>query len=393
MLNLLSLFLKSLLNFRLLRFNFLPLKNVDLIIYGHSHINFIFIKYLKSKKYKIIEREKIELNIFVLVKYLFSKDPDYTYLDYLIFKINLINPQITISSFDNDPNYWKIADKLKCKTILIQNGWRTIQNDIFENLKKPKKKFHIDYICLWSEIYNSLYGKFLTGKFIITGSIKNNFFKKNKTKKKREITFISQFRKVEQVMKSEYFQSNPIGFIINQPEERLLPLLNNFCKKNKINLNILSTSLHSASKKGHTYVDEYEWYNRFLIDCNWKLIKNSGSVNLPYKIIDESKLIVSMDSSLGYESLARDCKTVYLPKRNKHSDQIFGWPYKLNSVGNFWISRFLINNKQFEIFLQKNLILNNNKWLKKNKNIKEKLCFYDINNRLLKKIFLENLNI
>ena len=132
MLNLLSLFLKSLLNFRLLRFNFLPLKNVDLIIYGHSHINFIFIKYLKSKKYKIIEREKIELNIFVLVKYLFSKDPDYTYLDYLIFKINLINPQITISSFDNDPNYWKIADKLKCKTILIQNGWRTIQNDIFE---------------------------------------------------------------------------------------------------------------------------------------------------------------------------------------------------------------------------------------------------------------------
>jgi surface carbohydrate biosynthesis protein len=93
-----------------------------------------------------------------------------------------------------------------------------------------------------------------------------------------------------------------------------------------------------------------------------------------------------MDSSLGYESLARDCKIVFLPKRNKSMSQIFGWPYKFDSVGNFWLSKFLPNEKEVDKFLQKNYMLDKNSWLKKNMNIKKQLCIYDIDNSKLKKI-------
>ena len=132
---------RFILNLRIIRFTFLPLKKVDLIIYGHSHLNFIIIKLFKSKKFKIIDREKINLNIFVLLKFLFSNKTNYTYKNYLIFEINHISPKVTISTFDNEVYFWEIADKLKCKTVIIQNGWRNRQNDIFENLKKPKKNF------------------------------------------------------------------------------------------------------------------------------------------------------------------------------------------------------------------------------------------------------------
>ena len=230
----------------LIRLTFLPLKKVDIIIYGHSHINFIIIQYLKNKNYKIIDIKKKYINIIVLLKYLFSANAKYTYRDYLIFEINLIKPKMTISSYDNDVNFCIIADKLKCKTIIIQNGWRTFYNDIFSTQKKTNKKFNIDYICLWSEVYEKLYSKYLRGNFVITGSIKNNFFKINRNKPIYKITLISQFRKTENVIKSKYFKLNPLGWIINQPEERLLPLLDKFCEKNNIILNVFSTSINSS---------------------------------------------------------------------------------------------------------------------------------------------------
>ena len=59
-----------------------------------------------------------------------------------------------------------------------------------------------------------------------------------------------------------------------------------------------------------------------------------------------------MDSSLGYESLARGKKQFFAQKNNL-KDQIFGCTYKLNSVGYFWISKFYINNTEFSKFLKK----------------------------------------
>ena len=232
----------------LIRLSFLPLKKVDIIIYGQSHINSTIIKHFNKKNYKIIDFKKKYINIIVLLKYLFSSNANYSYRNYLIFEINLINPKMTITSYDNDPNFWIIADKLKCKTIIIQNGWRSFYNDIFSVKKKINKKFNIDYICLWSEVYKKLYSKYLRGNFVITGSIKNNFFKKHKNKQIYKITLISQFRKIENIIKSKYFKSNPLGWTINQPEERLLPLLDNFCAKNNIVLNIFSTSINYKKK-------------------------------------------------------------------------------------------------------------------------------------------------
>ena len=94
---------------------------------------------------------------------------------------------------------------------------------------------------------------------------------------------------------------------------------------------------------------------------------------------------------MGYESLARGQKTVFLPKRNNFKDQIFGWPYKLNSVGYFWISKFYINNTEFSKFLKKNLSNSNTKWMKTNKKIKDKLCYFDIDNKKLKTILNKNM--
>ena len=69
----------------------------------------------------------------------------------------------------------KIADKLKCKTIIIQNGWRSFTM-MFLVLKK-QTKFNIDYICLWSEVYKKLYSKYLRGNLLLQVQSKIIFLK------------------------------------------------------------------------------------------------------------------------------------------------------------------------------------------------------------------------
>ena len=82
----------------------------------------------------------------------------------------------------------------------------------------------------------------------------------------------------------------------------------------------------------------------------------------------------------------------YFEEKNINlKDQIFGWPYKLNSVGYFWISKFYINKSEFSKFLKKNLSNSNTKWLKTNKKIKDKLCYFNIDNKNLRTILNKNM--
>ena len=47
--------------------------------------------------------------------------------------------------------------------------------------------------------------------------------------------------------------------------------------------------------------------------------------------------------------------------------------------------------RQYDIFVEKNLRDSNRKWLKNNKKIKDKLCYFDIDNKNLRTIFDKNI--
>ena len=58
-----------------------------------------------------------------------------------------------------------------------------------------------------------------------------------------------------------------------------------------------------------------------------------------YKIIDETKVLISIDSSLGYESIARGnkiCVFSVRPDKYPTNSSKFGWPFKLKDKGFFW---------------------------------------------------------
>ena len=62
-----------------------------------------------------------------------------------------------------------------------------------------------------------------------------------------------------------------------------------------------------------------------------------------YNAMDISTINVTMDSTLGYECLARDNKTAFFSIRgtinNIDDYSVFGWPMKLNDTGFFWTNK------------------------------------------------------
>lgn len=109
-----------------------------------------------------------------------------------------------------------------------------------------------------------------------------------------------------------------------------------------------------------------------------------------YRHVDASKLVVSPDSTLGYESLARGNRTAFLTIRSqdlKNKSLNFGWPNKFQDLGPFWI------NYYDEFYIRKiiDYLLNisDKEWNTETRKYINKIMTYDSGNEILKKYIKE----
>ena len=109
--------------------------------------------------------------------------------------------------------------------------------------------------------------------------------------------------------------------------------------------------------------------------------------------MDQSKLVVFIDSALGYQSLARKNKSLACCLRSaflKNENLKFGWPLKLKNEGDFWINYF--DKKKIENKLEFLFNLPQSKWKKIYHKQKNKLVIFDSDNLTFKKIVRKLLN-
>lgn len=162
-------------------------------------------------------------------------------------------------------------------------------------------------------------------------------------------------------------------------EKKLLPIVEEYCLKNKLNLIIMLRN----NKRGLNYNSEISFYKSFL-NNKLKSVKEKNSYNL----LDKYENILSIDSTLGYEALVRNKKVFFFHNRsvkydNRKFKDLFGWP-KLTNNSNFLASK--IEKKIIHEFLDKNLKLNFKKWFKINSKHFDDLIFYDYENNQLVKL-------
>ena len=332
-----------------LRFSFALPKGQQVALIDASGIS-ILNKYIPEKNISIIDIEHI--NAFVLLRMLVAGKK--SLLDYTVAYIKIFKPRFVFTFLDNNVDFYKLSAIFpKVKFIAIQNGQRANYAnqmgfgffDLLEN-ESAKNKLSAHAICILGTTSADQYTQYIEAKPVVTGSLKNNLIGNQiKPAEHFDIVYVSQHAPFE-IPNSEvkfFFGNRPITAAqFYTIEQKIVCFLAAHSKQTNQSFAVLGKRTDSSSYEREFFVSAASPYKMQFIPRT--------SETSTYEFCNSASLIVTADSTIGYEFLARGNKVVFLSGRiNAVSDELsreirdtdFGFPLGLGSSGPFWTNTAL----------------------------------------------------
>lgn len=343
--------------------------------------------FFEKDEYLTLDTSYKVINIYIIFKLIFSLKK-INYVNYFSMLIKLINPKFVFTFVDNNLSFYKIKKNFnQIKFISIQNGTRFITGDILEELEKPEIKleeYYVDHYFTFNRCYANIIRKFIKGNYKIIGSCKNNFFKVSKDFQKGSLCYISRMSDIfldasqctnyEKLKKKyKFWEIELVEFV-----KILLKNVNIFCKKNNIRLNIIGSSPNPELEK--------KFFESIFFEKNFNFFPKKKLYD-SYRIIDNFEVCINPMSTFGYEALAREKKVAFFSGDFiKGSD--FCWPLDLSKRGKFYTNSNSI--EEVERILNYLIDVNEENWLKEINKYRDKIFYYDEDNKIIKSFLTEN---
>ena len=312
-------------------------KKTDILIYDASGSE-LLLPYFKGRDVSILYTRGEFVNIFCLFCSIFNREFwKGRYLSaYLKSYVKVTSPILVVTYIDNSHAFYKISKAFpSTKTILIQNGVRDNWLDFLDK----HSKYHVDYMCVFGHYVGKYYNKYISGNIIPIGSFRNNEIEKGKkAENANDILFISQWDKKPKYHEPFYIDHNgsPIYWeTFFEAEIKVLKFLSHWCFVNNKKLIICGREKNIDNSEREFYIENLSNFK-----CNWKFIPR-GDYQNSYKLLDSSQIVVSIDSTLAYESISRGNKTAFFSIRGSYINNHFikfGWPNHFPENGPFWTS-------------------------------------------------------
>jgi surface carbohydrate biosynthesis protein len=338
----------------------------------------LLLKYIKDYSYSILQVRGESINLYVLCKAALTKDfwTDNKWRIYKYTYINIVSPKVIITFIDNTQEFYLISQNFeKITTIFVQNGTRGISGDIFESITH-NDKFCVDYMLVHNVEIGNKYEEFIKGEVIPIGSLINNGLNHQLDVVRNQIVFISQFRPMRHKNGIFYVdKENTIVFWDDffDAERICLNFLKNWCQSNSKNLVIAGVESQYDSQ-------ERLFFTEILQDFPFKYVPRTGTYS-SYELISSAEIVVSIDSTLGFESLGLGKRTAFFSLRPQFR---FGWPASLPDKGLFWTNQQnVIHFSEIMDFLN---TASDRDWLETISELKIKLMDYDPGNTKLIKL-------
>ena len=349
------------------KFNFKKPKKSKYLLFDRARNDFLS-NYQIFLEFQILDLRFESVNLVVLFETIFKTGFNNLSKNYIKNYIINVDPKVIVTFTDYNPTFFLLKDLVKekkFKTIAIQSSFRTIIN--YEAFKKDANyNYKCDYYLYLDEYSKrKIIEKIITAKFYEIGSFKNNLIKiKKKIKKKYDILFISQFkssliRNKNLSLRAAFESEKKYIHWIHQISRKY-----NFIFKIAINKNI-SGKMKKLKKRKKEYINFFK-----LIKPQDILGENKNKNN--YNHVDESKIIIFINSTLGLEAFSRGSKILSCPLK----------PYS-NKKEFFWSTSY--NYLDFSNKIKQILFMNKKRWdtLTKSSPLKIK---YDYNNKTFFKI-------
>ena len=327
--------------------DWLPPKQRSVVLIHADGFNTLT-KFVDASDVTILDPERI--NIFVVLKMLLSFQNSHA--QYRAKFIKIVQPRVVITFIDNDVTFYSLKSIVSGpQFISVQNGLRhnysfNLHGGFLDQLDEVSKQITLacDYICVFGLASANLFSTYIKAKTVITGSIQNNFREINSSKSATsDVAFISQLQAftLEGSSVEVYFgnQGSTISEFF-EAERRIVRGLSQYCEDNGLQLVI-------CGKRDQTHTYEREFFEKILqpIKLNF-LPRNSGSST--YATTSSTKIVVTIDSAIGYESLSIGKRVAFMSGRTQAADPIglaqvrdtnFGYPLDLSPTGKFWTNQ------------------------------------------------------
>jgi surface carbohydrate biosynthesis protein len=307
-------------------------KQAAVLIYDRCGAEYL-LEYLDPAKVEILDIRRESINIYVLFKTIISGNLKWS--AYVKKYLQCVSPSVAMTFIDNNPGFYLLKNAFpNIKTVFLQNGIRGEVLDVFKNLK-PCAEFYVDHMLVFGSAIGCKYQEFIRGDFTPIGSVKNNLVPVRRPLRKEDVLFISQYCNSSTDKNAAYWVDSDGAHIYTEQffaaERMVLRFLAQYCKKRGLDLKICGRSKENNGL-------EYEYFKKILGDDCWAFIHREGQFD-SYRLLDFAKVVVFIDSTLGYEALARGSKAACFSMReftlhNKATK--FGWPAKLPDSGPFW---------------------------------------------------------
>ena len=336
------------------KFSFALPKGQQVALADASGIS-ILNKYIPQKDISIIDVE--QLNVFAVLRMFFAGKK--SLFDYTVAYIKTFKPQYVFTFIDNNIDFYKFAQIFpKVKFIAIQNGLRSnyanqMNNGFFDLLESESAHNILSAyaICVLGSNEGDKYSKYIQSKQIITGSLKNNLIGDQiEPKEHFDIVYVSQHAPFE-IPNSEFKFFFGSKFITASEfyaiEEYIVRFLVARCNRTGQSFAVLG-------KRSDSSPYEREFFDSAAAPHTVHFIPRTSDAST-YEFCNSASLIVTTDSTIGFEFLARGKKVAFLSGRIDAIDHVlsqevhdtdFGFPLELGTSGPFWTNA--ANESEFE---------------------------------------------
>jgi len=277
---------------------------------------------------------------------------------YLKAFLELTQPRFALTFEDNFPNFYLIKKYLPtCTTIAIQNGRRDYfshqaSSNFFTTLSQlAKSGARADVVCTFGDAPAALYKASLantTTRYCPIGSLKNNALPIThdiESSSPQRLLFISSLPNSHSSPELSdwkrqtigFYGANPLTFAEMYEAERIV---SNRCARyaQQHNLEMIVLGKRPAYRSS-----EEEFYRTAIHGLPWKLMHPQYQSS-NYTFVRSSDVVVTIDSTLGYELFARGIRVGFVSIRlsliglDAHRDCDFGFPLVTNRAGPLWTS-------------------------------------------------------
>lgn len=329
-------------------------RRVRLVYFGRIGLG-ILRNYVTEEDYTIYENPRSRLNVWVALRMLLSGDrSEFSY--YRAF-LRFTRPEFVITMEDNNVTFYATKVCLpSCKTLAIQNGLRkslspTRESNLMSDLRElVARGYDADVIATLGGLGTDFVKTAMPNsraRIVEVGSLMNNALQliHAPTTDQPRIVFISKFpnRGVVGIdstwASSTFIYSGEAAFTA----EQYFKVDAEVARECAIIAQELEMEFVVLGKRPAWQIGEYDFYASHLDGLHWGYLPSVNQAS-SYVQLRKTDFLVNVDSTIGYELLARGLRIAFITARMQVAghDEIteyrFGNPIIQDATGPYWTS-------------------------------------------------------